>query len=125
LPIARHLEEENIPIIRPGEIVVPNNDFDIEIHDEDANFNRLMAGFARTDNNLSLPISLNDPNLEALLFPDLYPDGKGTYQDLNEKVETYGKYIRERIGEKDPRFRLNYVWPAWSYLQLKNIATTK
>ncbi|GES90273.1 Pif1-like helicase domain-containing protein [Rhizophagus clarus] len=125
-PIATHFEEENIPIIRSGEIVVPSNDFDVEIHDEDAHFSRLMAGFARTDNNLSLPISLNDPNLEALLFPDLYPDGKGTYQDLvnqglisNVKVETYGKYIKERIGGKDPRFRLHHIWPAWSYLQLE------
>ncbi|GBB97346.1 hypothetical protein RclHR1_29720001 [Rhizophagus clarus] len=125
-PIATHFEEENIPIIRSGEIVVPSNDFDVEIHDEDAHFSRLMAGFARTDNNLSLPISLNDPNLKALLFPDLYPDGKGTYQDLvnqglisNVKVETYGKYIKERIGGKDPRFRLHHIWPAWSYLQLE------
>jgi len=126
-PIATHLkEEENIPTIRSGEIVVPNNNFDVEIHDEDAHFDRLMVGFARTDNNLSLPISLNDPNLEAISFPDLYPDGKGTYQDLikqgltlNEKVETYGKYIKERIGGKDPRFRLHHIWPAWSYLQLE------
>jgi PIF1-like helicase/Helitron helicase-like domain at N-terminus len=125
-PIATHLQEENIPTIGQGEIVVPSGDFDIEIHDEDANFNRLMAGFARTDNNLSLPISLNDPNLEALAFPDLFPDGKGTYQDLvdqslilDEKAETYGKYIKERIGGKDPRFRLHHIWPAWSYLQLE------
>ena len=125
-PIAIHSQEENIPTIRQSEIVVPNYDFDIEIHNEDANFNHLMAGFARTDNNLSLPISLNDPNLEALLFPDLFPDGKGTYQDLvnqclilNKKAETYGKYIKERIGEKDPRFRLHHTWPAWSYLQLE------
>ncbi|GES73489.1 DNA helicase Pif1, ATP-dependent [Rhizophagus clarus] len=106
-PIATHFEKENIPIIRSGEIVVSSNDFDVEIHDEDAHFSQLMAGFARTDNNLSLPISLNDPNLEALLFPDLYPDCKETYQDLvnqglisNVKVETYGKYIKERIGGK-------------------------
>src|SRR5437764_12516550 len=87
-PTATHLEEENIPAIISGEIVVPNNDFDVEIHDEDANFNRLMAGFARTDNNLCLPIPLNDPNLEALIFPDLYPDGKGTYQDLIKQGST-------------------------------------
>ena len=56
----------------------------------------------------------------------MYPNGKGTYQDLvnqsltlNEKVETYGKYIKERIGGKDPRFRLHHIWPAWSYLQLE------
>src|ERR1044072_68229 len=61
-PIARHLEEEeNISTIRPGEIVVPNDNFDVEIHDEDANFNRLMAGFVKTNTNLSLPILLNDP----------------------------------------------------------------
>ncbi|GES92249.1 Pif1-like helicase domain-containing protein [Rhizophagus clarus] len=107
-PIATHFKEENIPIIRSGEIVILSNDFDVEIHDEDAHFSRLMAGFARTDNNLSLPISLNDPNLKALLFPDLYPD-----------VETYGRYIKKRIGEKDPRFRLHHIWPAWSYLQLE------
>ncbi|GES92241.1 Pif1-like helicase domain-containing protein [Rhizophagus clarus] len=123
-PIATHFKEENIPIIRSGEIVVLSNDFDVEIHDEDAHFSRLMAGFVRTDNNLSLPISLNGPNLKALLFPDLYPDGKGTYQDLvnqelisNVKVETYGKYIKKRIGGKDPRFRLHHIWPACDLIQ--------
>ncbi|GBB97610.1 hypothetical protein RclHR1_30110001 [Rhizophagus clarus] len=71
-PIATHFKEENIPIIR--------------------------SGFARTDNNLSLPISLNDPNLKALLFPDLYPDGKETYQDLVNQVIDF---------------------KSWSYLQLE------
>ena len=50
-PVATHIEEEeNVPQIRQNEIVVPNNDFELEIHDEDANFNQLIAGFARTDN---------------------------------------------------------------------------
>ncbi|RIA79944.1 hypothetical protein C1645_839581 [Glomus cerebriforme] len=56
---------------------------------------------------------------KELIFPDLYPE---TYQDLinqssilNDKVETYGKYIKEQIGGKDPRFRLHYTWPAYLY----------
>src|SRR2546423_15601470 len=56
-------------------------DFNPEIHNEDFNYNRLMAGFINNPDESQLPISYNDKNLEGLLFPDLFPNGKGFYND--------------------------------------------
>ncbi|RIA88390.1 hypothetical protein C1645_826392 [Glomus cerebriforme] len=45
-----------------------------------------MAGFIRAPDNTLLPLSVNNPNLEALLFPDLFPDGRGYYHDINSNL---------------------------------------
>ncbi|GBB91205.1 hypothetical protein RclHR1_01840002 [Rhizophagus clarus] len=39
-----------------------------------------MAGFMCNPNEKQLPISYNDENLKGLLFPDLFPTGKGFYK---------------------------------------------
>jgi hypothetical protein len=86
-----------------------------------------MAGFVKTSDNTSLPLAINDPNLEPLLFPDLFPDGKGHYHDNDTsdsglmREETYSKYIKQRVLNIDSRFRLHPRWLAWSYLQLEKI----
>jgi len=69
-----------------------------------------MAGFVRTPENTLLPLSVNDSNLEPLLFPDLLPNGKGHYHDTisnnnNGDIvheETYSKYIKQRALNIDP-----------------------
>jgi len=41
----------------PQDIVISNEDFDPEIHDEDYHYNKLMAGFMTTDiNETQLPL---------------------------------------------------------------------
>src|SRR5215213_9858428 len=54
---------------KPYDLVVPNDSFPTDIHDEDANYNHLIAGSIVKD-NVSYPILFGDPNLEALMFPD-------------------------------------------------------
>ena len=55
-----------------------------------------MAGFIRIPNNTLLPLAIDDPDLEALLFPDLFPNGRGHYRDTEStpnnynNIETYG-----------------------------------
>ena len=85
------------------------------MHNEDFHYSRLMAGFVRDDNNNSLPISIYDPNLEPLLFPHLFPDGKGYFHYTNEqaqlnesRTETLGKYAKHMLLLNDPRFRLDH-----------------
>jgi hypothetical protein len=87
-----------------------------------------MAGFHQSDETDSIPISLNDPDLEALLFPDLFPDGHGHFREIiinqnahQSRIDTYGKYIKQRLLNIDSRFRLHHYWPAWSYLQLEKL----
>src|SRR5271154_1569708 len=130
-PTATHIpDDDDTPPFRSGDIVVPHLNFPNEVHNEDAHYTRLMAGFHRNndDETNSIPISLNHPSLEALLFPDLFPDGHGHYREMISnltsrqlRIDTYGKYIKHRLLNIDYRFRLHHYWPAWSYLQLEKL----
>uniref|UniRef100_U9SZG3 Uncharacterized protein n=1 Tax=Rhizophagus irregularis (strain DAOM 181602 / DAOM 197198 / MUCL 43194) TaxID=747089 RepID=U9SZG3_RHIID len=99
-PSAFHLPDDNsAPPYLPNDIVVPNANFNVEIHNEDYHYSHLMAGFIRTPDSTLLPLAINDPDLEALLFPDLFPNGKGYYNDNTSnsnltREETYSKYIK-------------------------------
>src|SRR6266511_242912 len=87
----------NHPIICP-EIIMPPYGFNPEIHNEDFNYNRLMTGFINNPNDKQLPISYNDKNLEGFLFSDLFPNGKGFYNDTfsyenrQKYIDNYQKY---------------------------------
>ena len=45
-----------------------------------------MIGFIYNNNNLSLPISIYDLNLESFLFSYLFSDGKDHYHDMKKYV---------------------------------------
>ncbi|CAH1766183.1 3366_t:CDS:2, partial [Entrophospora sp. SA101] len=51
----------------------PNDEFPTQIHDEDYRYECLMAGFIVSNEDVALPIQYNNPDIEALLFPDLFP----------------------------------------------------
>jgi hypothetical protein len=128
-PTATHIpDDESAPPFRSGDIIIHHLDFSQEVHNEDAHYTRLITGFQRDDEINSHPISLNHPDLEALLFPDLFPDGHGHYKEMisnlttqQSRIDTYGKYIKHRLLNIDYRFRLHHYWPAWSYLQLEKL----
>ncbi|CAH1764143.1 12424_t:CDS:2, partial [Entrophospora sp. SA101] len=83
---------------QPPSLVVPNNDF---------------------------PIEYNNPDIEALVFPDIFPGSCGHYEDVKRllkfrhNTDSYGKYIKLRTLCSNPRFRLHWYWPHWSYLNLE------
>src|SRR5581483_528598 len=130
-PSASHLpDDDSAPPYLPNDIVVPNVNFNVEIHNEDYHYSHLMARFVRTPDNTLLPLAVDDSNLEVLLFPDLFPDGKGYYRDPDSnstttesitREENYSKYIKQHFLNIDSRFRLHHKWLAWSYLQLEKI----
>ena len=60
--IDSHNSSSNHSIIRP-EIIMPPYDFNPKIHNEDFNYNRLIARFINNPNDKQLPISYNDKNL--------------------------------------------------------------
>src|SRR5581483_10815695 len=127
-PRARHIQSDTqAPPVNTRDIIIPNYDFPNEVHNEDFHYTRLMAGFVQESENLRVPILTHDPNLEPLLFPDIFTDGKGHFHDTsleqdNETCyETYGKYIKQRLMNFDPRWRLHHYWPSWSYLQLEKL----
>ncbi|PKY53741.1 hypothetical protein RhiirA4_472113 [Rhizophagus irregularis] len=110
---------------RPSAVVLPPYDFDTEIHNEDYYYSRLMAGFLTDPNNKELPIPFYDKNIEPLLFPDLFPYGKGFY--LNDKntnrrnIDTLGNYAKSLLLCPDPRWRLSWYWPHYIYLTLEKL----
>jgi DNA replication protein DnaC len=117
---------QNSPI-HPTNIVVPPFDFDSEIHNEDYHYKRLMAGFITNSQDKNLPISYSDPNLEALIFPDLFPLGRNHFGHINNMtnkrpmIDTYGNYAKLLLGGVDPRFRLSWYWPFYTYLNLEKL----
>jgi len=128
-PFAEHSNlSPDIPPVYENSVVLPNLDFSIEIHNEDFHYTRLMAGFVQTSDSTKLPLSFSNPELEPLLFPDIFPDGHGHYNEVKIRNEngasisiTYGKYIKHRLLYVDSRFRLHPYWPLWSYLQLEKL----
>ena len=118
-PQATHVSDSNnefITPVNPSDIVVPSYVFPDEVHNEDAHYSRLAIGFFQGEDERQIPLCFNDPELEAILFPDLFPDGRGFYGDVcnrlnsNTKTITYGKYIKSQLMGYDPRFRLHPVW---------------
>jgi hypothetical protein len=126
---ATHIpNDDTAPPVNQRDIIVPNINLPSEVHNEDFHYSRLMAGFVDNANNNSLPISIYDPNLEALLFPHLFPDGKGHFHDMKEQAqsnesrsETLGKYAKHMLLFDDPRFRLDHYWPTYIYLQIEKL----
>ena len=128
-PIATHIpNDDTAPPVNPRDIIVPTTNLPDEVHNEDFHYSRLMAGFVCNNDNNKLPISIYDPNLEPLLFPHLFPDGKGHFHNMREyaqanenRLETLGKYAKHMILLNDPRFRLDHYWPSHTYLQLEKL----
>ena len=117
-PTARHLDTDtDAPPINSRKIIIPSYNFPDEVHNEDFHYTRLMAGFVQDGENLRIPISTYDPELEPLIFPDLFTDGRGHFHDIVSQSsqgttetceETYGKYIKLRLQNIDPRWRLHH-----------------
>ena len=110
---------------RPSAVVVPPYDFDTEIHNEDYHYSRLMAGFLTNPDNKELPIPFYDENIEPLLFPDLFPYGKGFYK-YNENIDrrftdSLGNYAKSLLLCPDPRWRLSWYWPHYIYLTIEKL----
>ncbi|CAG8811386.1 5683_t:CDS:1, partial [Cetraspora pellucida] len=72
----------DLSLVNQYDIVVPNYNFSDKVHNEDFHYTRLIAGFVQENDNLCLPISIYDPNLEPLLFSDLFTNKKGHFHDI-------------------------------------------
>ncbi|GBC12415.2 PIF1-like helicase domain-containing protein [Rhizophagus irregularis DAOM 181602=DAOM 197198] len=110
---------------RPSAVILPPYELDAEIHNEDYHYNRLMAGFLTDPYNKKLPISFYDKNIEPLLFPDLFPYGKGFYindENTNRRfTDSLGNYAKSLLLCPDPRWRLSWYWPHYIYLTIEKL----
>lgn len=85
----------------------------------------MAAGFANLDDN-TIPIANNDPLLECLLFPDLYPHGYGHYippkrENRKYYYDTLTKDAKLKLLCPNSAFRLHWYWPKWIYMQIEKI----
>jgi hypothetical protein len=93
--------EPDVPQGRHPDIVIDPGDFHPDVHNEDYRYHRLPAGVAftardgRRDRGARIPVGSEnvpftvphgDPDLEALLFISLYPNGRGAWHHTNPKV---------------------------------------
>ncbi|CAG8495671.1 7498_t:CDS:2, partial [Scutellospora calospora] len=93
----------NAESTRPLSLIIPNKDFPNEIHNEDYRYECLIAEFLETNNDLTLPIPNYDPDIESLLFPDLFSTGHYHYEDsknlldFKQNIDSYSKYIKLQL----------------------------
>ncbi len=120
--------DDTASLINEHDIIVSNINLPNEVHNEDFHYSQLMAGFINNNDNLSLSISIYDPNLESLLFPHLFPYEKGHFHNMRKnaqsnenRLETLGKYAKHIILLHDLRFRLDHYWLTYIYLQLEKL----
>jgi hypothetical protein len=72
--------EPSVPHRRP-DIVINPLDFDREVRNEDCRSHRLPAGMMETFlSEVKRVVNHGDKHLEHLIFPYLYPHGKGQWQ---------------------------------------------
>ncbi len=84
-PIATYISNDDIALlVNQGNIIISNINLLNEVYNENFHYSRLIAEFVYNDNNLSLPIFIYDSNLESLLFPHLFSDGKDHYYNMKK-----------------------------------------
>ena len=59
-----------------------------EVHNKDAHYSRLAIGFLQSSDERQIPLRFTDPELEAILFPDLFPDGHGYYGKISNQIRS-------------------------------------
>ncbi|CAG8629587.1 1277_t:CDS:2, partial [Ambispora leptoticha] len=94
LPTATQITPTNSYSSNLPQLVVPNHSFLLETHNEDYRYTNLLAGIIKLDNR-NFPISYNDKNLEAMIFPDLFPMGKET--SINDLIKC--EFIRADLPD--------------------------
>jgi hypothetical protein len=109
-------------------------DWPEETHEPQLKFNRLVAGcqfsrdatsFKRKMQDKSVKVvSFGDRDLEAKIFPDLYPYGTGSYHldvfhQYKKTCMTPAHYFRARLRCVDHRWRRSYFWPFFQFDQME------
>jgi hypothetical protein len=92
--------EADVPQGRHPDVVIDPGDIHPDVHNEDYRYHRLPAGVAFTardgrrgggqhdieSENIPFAVPHGDPDLEALLFISLYPNGKGAWHYTKRQV---------------------------------------
>ena len=105
-------ESEVRPCYRP-DIIVHGDPFDNETHNEDFAFGCLLQAQDLSASSTERWLGKNDPDLEALLFPWLYPYGRGHWRKRDSRDGlTMFKDAQWKLSWVVPVFRNDHYWPA-------------
>ena len=98
--------------------------YDSETRNEE--YNRLTLGRIRGSHCAgNMPeLFRTDPDVEVLLFPHLYPYGRGQWmqQPLGNNVHreyTQFKDVKVKLNSVNPVFRSDWYCPDWAYQEME------
>lgn len=102
-------------------------DYDARARVEASRYDRIPAGIIDHDVNRSaIPTTLfhSDPDIETLLFPHLYPYGRGQYErgSLQENGRTsYSRAtdLKRKLNHIYSQWRNDWYWPGWVYQEIE------
>jgi hypothetical protein len=118
--------QERRPANRP-DIVLDPHQYDPETRNEDFRYHRLPVGHVvglRADGNLPLLFRW-DRDVEVLLFPHLYPFGRGQW--IEQVVEAHGRReytyqmdVKRKLNSVNPVFRNDWYYPGYAYQEMES-----
>lgn len=125
LQLIQDFRDERRPQNRPDFVMDPMM-HDPQTHNEDFRFDRVTVGRVTGSNRAgNLPdLFRNDPDVEVLTFPHLYPYGRGQWKErpLDEngrRVFTQYMDVAMKLNSINPIFRNDHYWPGWAYQEME------
>lgn len=122
-PVMEPSDREEIRPMNCPDLILNPMPYHPETRDEDFHYTRLPeARIADQDHQW---LGKADPNLEPLLFPWLFPYGRGHWcqPTVNEPErfyhDTLGRDVKKRLNSVISHFRDDHYWPAWSYMRIE------
>ena len=117
--------KETRPTARP-EVVMNPFEYPSETRNEDYRYHRLPVAQLQNAMGLNVSVMWSDPELELMLFPVLYPWGKGQWihQPASQRVrgkDTLMQDCRIKLNSIISHYRDDHFWPAWIYMEIEAI----
>ena len=111
--------DERRPCHRP-DLIVRADQYDPETHDEDFRFDRLLEGQDMANDDRWY--SKGDKDLEARIFPWLYPYGVGHFRkDEPSHFKTAFKDAQYKLNWTVSHFRDDHYWATWMYMRAETL----
>ena len=117
--------KETRPTARP-EVVMNPFEYPSETRNEDYRYHRLPVAQLQNAMGLNVSVMRSDPELELMLFPVLYPWGKGQWirRPASQRVrgkDTLMQDCRIKLNSIISHYRDDHFWPAWIYMEIEAI----
>ena len=118
-------EAEVRPLNRP-DIALNPEVYDERTQDEDYRYFRLPIASFQDNNRQTIGLLRSDPAIELLLFPILYPYGRGHWvrpvkDDRVRGRNTLLQNVQQKLNGAISHFREDHYWPGWAYMEIEAI----